>query len=214
MASGSLPGVAGLQAFSDFAFLLPVTPFELTCSIHNVLYQALLTLVERTDRDAENMPIFYIEELPNFGLIYMCFTNAEDSTRHIRSTEVYLHIHLWLDHYAIIVLRASPTGGKGDQGLIEPYTAFSVGFAFGIRTDRRPVRVLCPRELAFSPIDFLEFEIVCLHNIVHLEAPAPPVLQIVPRFPITEGELLSHAWAEEGLGLEPAESAASHQVFG
>ncbi|KIY45216.1 hypothetical protein FISHEDRAFT_76806 [Fistulina hepatica ATCC 64428] len=115
---------------------------------HNILHQALPTFIEHTNRDTENVPIFYIEELPNFGLIYVCFTNAEDRTRHIRSNKAYLHICLWLDRYAVVVPHASPTGGEGDQGLIEPYTAFSIGFTFSICTDHHPI---CIRKKSFGP---------------------------------------------------------------
>ncbi|KIY43262.1 hypothetical protein FISHEDRAFT_78666 [Fistulina hepatica ATCC 64428] len=184
-------GTFGLQAFSDFAFLLPPNLYVLAPSRLNAYNTPLPLLMDRPFRATDDVPLFYVEEEPYFGLVHVCFMNIENGARHIRSTDTYLCIRPWLDCYTVVVPRVASESGEEAQGPRTSHTAVSVGFAFGIRTSRHPVRVLQAQELVFAPANFVESEAHILHGITHLEAPAPPELHLVPQFPATLEELIA-----------------------
>ncbi|KIY53588.1 hypothetical protein FISHEDRAFT_68801 [Fistulina hepatica ATCC 64428] len=170
----------GLQAFGDFAFLLPPNLYVLAPSCLNAYNTLLPSLVDRPFRATDDVPLFYMEEEPYFSLVHVCFMNIENGARHIRSTNAYLHICPWLNCYTVVVPRVAFESGKEAQGPRTSHTAVSIGFAFSIRTSRHPVCVLQAQELVFALASFVESEAHILHGITHLEAPAPPELHLVP----------------------------------
>ncbi|KIY47652.1 hypothetical protein FISHEDRAFT_74454 [Fistulina hepatica ATCC 64428] len=209
-------GTFGLQAFGDFAFLLPLNLYVLAPSRLNAYNTPLPSLVDRPFRATNNVPLFYVEEEPYFGLVHVCFTNIENRARHIRSTDTYLRIHPWLDCYMVVVPRMASESGEEAQGPQTSHTAISVGFAFGIRTSRHPVHVLQAQELVFAPANFVESEAHILHSITHLEAPAPPKLHLVPRFPATLEELIARGQGggEVGLGASTSGEVSPYAADG
>ncbi|KIY46896.1 hypothetical protein FISHEDRAFT_75162 [Fistulina hepatica ATCC 64428] len=179
MEPASTLGTFGLQAFGDFAFLLPPNLYVLAPSHLNAYNTPLPSLVDRPFRATDDVPLFYVEEEPYFGLVHVCFMNIENGARHIRSTDTYLRIRPWLDCYTVVVPRA----------------------ASDISTSRHPVRILQAQELVFAPANFVESEAHILHGITHLKTPAPPELHLVPRFPATLEELIARGQGGGEVGL-------------
>ncbi|KIY48010.1 hypothetical protein FISHEDRAFT_74068 [Fistulina hepatica ATCC 64428] len=60
-------GTFGLQAFGDFAFLLPPNLYVLAPSRLNAYNTLLPSLVDRPFRATDNVPLFYVEEEPYFA---------------------------------------------------------------------------------------------------------------------------------------------------
>ncbi|KIY47835.1 hypothetical protein FISHEDRAFT_74177 [Fistulina hepatica ATCC 64428] len=196
----------GLQAFGDFTFLLPPNLYVLAPSHLNTYNTLLPSLVDRPFRATDNVPLFYVEEEPYFSLVHICFMNIENGVRHICSTDIYLRIHPWLDCYMVVVPCAASESGEEVQGPQISHTAVSIGFAFGIRISCHPICVLQAQELVFAPANFVESEAHILHGITHLEAPAPPELHLVPRFPATLEELIARSQGGGEVGLRASAS--------
>ncbi|KIY52117.1 hypothetical protein FISHEDRAFT_70076 [Fistulina hepatica ATCC 64428] len=80
MELASTLGTFGLQAFGDFTFLLPLNLYVLAPSHLNAYNTPLPSLVDRPFCATNDVPLFYMEEEPYFGLVHVCFTNIKNGS--------------------------------------------------------------------------------------------------------------------------------------
>lgn len=181
MASSTpLPHIFGFTLSADFVFLMPRVPYRFERSRQNARGDDLASLVLTTHDEGDHVPLFLVEKQEDFGTPRYCFTNVENGEQHVRTEAAYRRIIPWLDRYAIVIPYAAAEYEMYDEGPDDDYTQFAVGFAFGLRTTRRPVRVLRLSELAYTPVDLTEPEVVQLHDLTRMVDARPPPLENQP----------------------------------